>query len=118
MKMSTPIRPGELTAAQLEHQYKPPPPEWLLVADHVIDRLPAIAAKLGPIKGGLGAHVLLLWLAVAAAYVGGVLHVMGDGSLRAKVERTECHVTWLVERAVAEDRGEPAPPFSPLGCVP
>jgi hypothetical protein len=113
---TTTIRPGEVTSAQLEHQHRPPPPEWLLVADHVIDRLPSVAAKLGPLRSGLGAHVAMLWIVVAVLAVGSVYHLIGDGTLRDKVERTECHVEWLVEREVARDRGEPPPPFSPLAC--
>lgn len=100
-------------------------PAWMPVVDHVLDRLPAIASGLGGSikKSGMGGHIVALWITVGALAVGLVVHVAGDGSLRskvdrteAKVDRTECHVEWLVERAVAEDRGEPAPPFSPLAC--
>ena len=118
------LRPGEITAAELEGQDPKALPEWVAVVDHVFDRLPTVAgrlSKLGPISPG--GHIIALWIVVAVAICGGVFHVMGDGTLRAKVERTEakvdrteCYVEWLVERAVAEDRGEPPPPFSPQGC--
>jgi hypothetical protein len=58
------------------------------------------------------------------------MHMMGDGTLRtqlhetavkveataAKVNRTDCDVRWLVRRALAEDRGQPVPPYSPEDC--
>jgi hypothetical protein len=111
-------QPGGFTPHEAEHSTAKEAdlPEWILVADHIIDRLPTVAGRLGAIKLGPGGHILALWIVLGAAIVGGVMHIIGDGSLRSKVDRTECHVEWLVERAVAEDRGEPAPPFSPLGC--
>lgn len=115
------IRPGELTASQLEvHETTVKAsevPTWIMVADHVLDRLPTVAGRLGALKlGPGGGHIVALWIVLATGIVGGVVHVIGDGSLRAKVDRTECRVEWLVERAVAQDLGQPAPPFSPLAC--
>jgi len=94
-------------------------PAWVPVVDHVIDRfgtsvLPAIATRIK--RSGPDGHIAVLWCAFGALTLGFVLHVLGDGTLRAKVDRTECHVNYLVERAIAEDRGEPPPPFSPLAC--
>jgi hypothetical protein len=93
-------------------------PAWVPIVDHVLAQLPtvvpAVAGNLKLSPGG--GHIVALWIVVAAMAVGGVLHVLGDGTLRDKVDRTECHVEWLVERAVAEDRGQPPPPFSPLAC--
>ncbi len=112
---TTTIRPGEMTAQQIHGG--PPAPSWVPVVDHVLDRLPAliptVAAKLGK---GPGGHVVALWIVVASMAAGMALHIVGDGTLRAQLGRTECHVEWLVSREIARDRGEPPPPFSPLAC--
>lgn len=110
------IRPGELTVSQLEvHESTvksgAPLPEWVAVADHVIDRLPAITAKLGGV--GPGGHTLLQWVAIVALAVGLVMHVVGDGTVREEAKKTNRLVEWLVRRAIAEDNGEPPPPFDP-----
>mgnify|MGYP003406262659 CR=1 FL=1 len=114
------LLPGEVSHLELQEHAKAQPeplPGWVVIVDHVLDRLPGAAQRLGVIKlGPGGGHIIALWIVLGAGIVGGVVHVMGDGTLRAKVDRTECHVEWLVERAVAEDRGEPPPPFSPLAC--
>jgi hypothetical protein len=99
-----------------------PVPAWVPVVDHVLDRLPALAATVMPAvvakvkRSGPSGHIAAQWVVLGALTIAFALHVLGDGSLRSKVDRTECHVEWLVERAVAEDRGEPPPPFSPLSC--
>ncbi len=112
---TTTIRSGEMTAQQIHGA--PPVPSWVPVVDHVLDRLPSVipsvATKLGK---GPGGHVVALWIVVAAMAAGGALHIVGDGTLRAQVERTECHVEWLVSREIARDRGEAPPAFSPLAC--
>ena len=74
--------------------------------------LPAVGSKLGT----PGPHIAALWLVFVGLTTAFVLHMLGDGTLRDQVQRTECHVEWLVERAVAEDRGLPAPQFTPLAC--
>jgi hypothetical protein len=98
-----------------------PQPAWVPVVDHVLERLPIVLDRLPALatslkRSGASGHIAALWIVVAGLTVGLVVHIAGDESLRAKVDRTECHVEWLVERAVAEDRGEPPPPFSPLAC--
>lgn len=89
----------------------------LTVADYTIEKLSESKATGG--DGGsrwvtVGLAVLYLLVVVHAAAFG--MHLVGDGTVRKKTDRTECLVEWLVERSVAEDRGEPKPSFSPLGC--
>jgi hypothetical protein len=79
--------------------------------------------KLG--QGQQRSSTAALWIAVAAlgivvVMLGGAfgVHLLGDESTRARTARTECHVDWLVRRAVAEDAGLPPPSFSPLECMP
>jgi len=104
-------------------------PAWLPWALEQVPRyLPAFAGAVGgPVAavraGGPWPHIVLLWITVAALVLGGTLHLLSDGTLRAqveataaKVDRTDCDVRWLVRRALAEDRGQPVPPYSPEDC--
>lgn len=101
-------------------------PPWLPWALEQAPRyLPAFAAVAGPAARGPWPHIVLLWIVVAGLVVGGAAHLVADGTLRAqlddtaaKVDRTDCDVRWLVRRALAEDRGQPAPPYSPEDCNP
>ncbi len=112
---TTTIRPGEMRAEQI---HGAPVPSWVPVVDHVLAQLPAVipnvATKLG--GKGPGGHVVALWIVVASMAAGMALHIVGDGTLRAQLGRTECHVEWLVSREIARDRGEAPPAFSPLAC--
>lgn len=126
------IPPGSMTAEQIagSPQTLPPGvPAWLPWALEQAPRyLPAFAAAAsGPVAavrtGGPWPHIVLLWIAVAAMIVAGAMHMVGDGTLRSqleatagKVDRTDCDVRWLVRRALAEDRGQPVPPYSPEDC--
>lgn len=76
---------------------------------------PAVVEKLGK-TGGQWVAIGMLTIVVGGLSAAFGLHLLGDGTLRAKVDRTECHVEWLVEREVAKDRGEPLPAFHPLAC--
>lgn len=88
-------------------------PEWLTVVDHIVDRLPDASRKIGATRFP-GGHVLVLWVIVAALAVGFVAHVVGDGTVKAKADRTEELVEWLVRRAIAEDAGKEPPPYPVL----
>lgn len=113
------IRPGEMTASQLgigQPPAEPDLPEWVRIADHVFDRvadrLPGMADRIG--KGGpIGPliHIVLLWVIVFGLVSAFAVHIVGDGLVREKTDRTERLVEWLVMRALAEDRNEPPPPY-------
>jgi hypothetical protein len=85
------------------------------VAREFAERAPAVAEKLGK-SGGQWVAIGFLTTGLIGLGTMFVAHLVGDGTLRAKVNRTECHVEWLVEREVAKDRGEPLPAFHPLAC--
>ena len=126
------IPPGTMTAEQVAGppQTLPPGvPAWLPWALEQAPRyFPAFAAvAAGPVAAvrtaGPWPHIVLLWIAFATLTVVGAMHMVGDGTLRsqldataAKVDRTDCDVRWLVRRALAEDRGQPVPPYSPEDC--
>lgn len=107
------LRPGEVSTKDLMgpvSDEEPPPP-----ADPV-ERV-AVAVTREALKQltrsttGRGQWAAIIALAAAFA-----MHIVGDGTVRANAERTECLVEWLVNRAVAEDQGQPPPQLSPLAC--
>ena len=51
------------------------------------------------------------WAAIVALAAALAVHIVGDGTVRTKVDRMERIVEWLGARAIAEDRGDPPPPY-------
>lgn len=85
---------------------------FIAITDYVIAKVPAAGGG----GRGMGVAVAVLYLFVVVHAAGFVAHLVGDGTVKARAARTDCHVVWLVMRAVADDRGEPPPPFDPLAC--
>lgn len=116
------IRPGELRAEDIPSSSQSIRAEqpvvfadpWVgrltAVADHVIGQMPAGSG------GGRTVAIAVLYLLVVVHAAAFGAHLVSDGTTKAKADRTECLVEWLVERAVAEDQAKPPPPFSPLSC--
>jgi hypothetical protein len=111
-----PGAPGHVMHPQTEPHDSLPPLEpkiaqWLAIAEHVAVRFPGIATKLSPGPGGPSGHIIALWIVLAATVVALASHIVGEGTVRAKLDRMEKIVEWLGKRAIAEDRGAPPPEY-------
>lgn len=87
------------------------------VAREFADRAPAVVERVSKMgTSGLWAAVIFLAASQGVQVAAFLLHLQGDGTLRNQVDRTECHVDYLVDRALATDRGDPPPQYQPRSC--
>jgi hypothetical protein len=66
------------------------------------------------------------WLLIVGLYIGGIVHVLGDGTVRERSEKTAASVDsverrleriedlagWLAQCELARQNGQPPPPFT------
>lgn len=112
------IRPGELpTGVPLPVAKERTEPYMVAPAtdEPWEDRLVGAVMRQGTkelAKGGkraLWIAVILLAMVEGVTAGGFALHMIGDGTVREKTDKTERLVEWLVRREVARDTGQPPP---------